>query len=76
VAGVHRLTPGLTGWAQVCGRDELAIPAKVASDVYYLQHQSTRFDLRILLITGIKVLRREGIVQSGDVSPAAPRQAA
>lgn len=59
--GVHELLPGLTGWAQVNGRDELPIPDKVALDVEYLQRRSFGFDLRILWLTLIKVLRREGV---------------
>ena len=53
--------PGLTGWAQIHGRDELPIPAKVALDAYYLQHRSLGLDLRILVLTFFKVLRRDGI---------------
>lgn len=60
-AGVHNLVPGLTGWAQVNGRDELPIPEKVALDVEYLQKQSIFFDLRILWLTLIKVVSREGV---------------
>lgn len=59
--GVHVLRPGLTGWAQVNGRDMLAIPDKVALDVYYLHHQSLVLDLRILLRTLIKVFEREDV---------------
>lgn len=59
--GVHRLTPGLTGWAQINGRDELPIPAKVEYDAYYLQHHSFIFDLKIMILTAIKVLSRDGI---------------
>lgn len=59
--GVHRLTPGLTGWAQVNGRDELPIPVKVRYDEYYLHHQSFAFDLKILLMTIQKVMAREGV---------------
>jgi O-antigen biosynthesis protein WbqP len=59
--GVHELLPGLTGWAQVNGRDELPIPQKVALDAEYLQRQSLRFDLRILWMTFVKVLRRDGV---------------
>jgi O-antigen biosynthesis protein WbqP len=59
--GVYVLRPGLTGWAQVNGRDELAIPLKVAFDVEYLQRQSLRFDLRIFWLTFIKVLLRDGV---------------
>ena len=61
-AGVHVLTPGLTGWAQVNGRDELPIPDKVALDKVYLQKQSWLFDMKILLLTFVKVVRREGVV--------------
>jgi O-antigen biosynthesis protein WbqP len=60
-AGVHRLRPGLTGWAQVNGRDEIAIPDKVALDAEYLRRRSMRFDLCIIWITFIKILRRDGI---------------
>ncbi|HTL69019.1 MAG TPA: sugar transferase [Lacunisphaera sp.] len=59
--GVHVLVPGLTGWAQINGRDELPIPAKVAFDVEYLRRQSVGFDLQILWLTLIKVVRREGV---------------
>ena len=59
--GVHELVPGLTGWAQVNGRDELPIPDKVMLDVEYLQRQSLWFDLRILWLTFVKVLRRDGV---------------
>ncbi|MGA8785406.1 MAG: sugar transferase [Polaromonas sp.] len=59
--GVHALVPGLTGWAQVNGRDELPIPDKVKLDVEYLQRQSLRFDIRILWMTFVKVLRRDGV---------------
>lgn len=59
--GVHALVPGLTGWAQVNGRDELPIPDKVKLDVEYLQRQSLWFDIRILWITFVKVLRRDGV---------------
>ena len=59
--GVHQLVPGLTGWAQVNGRDELPIPEKVQLDVEYLQRQSLVLDLRILWMTFDKVLRRDGV---------------
>lgn len=59
--GVHELVPGLTGWAQVNGRDELAIAEKVKLDAEYLQRQSFWFDLRILWLTLMKVLRRDGV---------------
>ncbi len=59
--GVHRLVPGLTGWAQIHGRDELPISTKVALDVEYLERQSVLFDLRIMALTFVKVLAREGV---------------
>lgn len=59
--GVHELVPGLTGWAQVNGRDELPIPEKVRLDVAYLERQSMAFDIRILWMTFVKVLRRDGV---------------
>ena len=59
--GVHTLVPGLTGWAQVNGRDELPIPEKVKLDVAYLQRQSLWFDIRILWLTFVKVLKRDGV---------------
>lgn len=58
---VHQLRPGLTGWAQVNGRDELEIPIKVAFDAEYLLRQSFLFDLRILMLTVIKVVRAKGV---------------
>ncbi|HEX8883729.1 MAG TPA: sugar transferase [Noviherbaspirillum sp.] len=58
---VDALLPGLTGWAQINGRDELAIPDKVKLDVEYLQRQSLLFDLNILILTFLKVVRREGV---------------
>lgn len=60
--GIHRLIPGITGWAQINGRDELPIPKKVEFDVYYLKHRSLIFDIKIILLTIFKVLRREGVV--------------
>jgi O-antigen biosynthesis protein WbqP len=59
--GVHWLTPGLTGWAQVNGRDELPIPVKVEFDAYYLRNRSFFLDVRILFMTFLKVLRSEGV---------------
>lgn len=59
--GVQVLLPGLTGWAQVNGRDELPIPDKVALDVEYLQRRSLWFDLQIIVLTAIKVLRRDNV---------------
>ncbi len=59
--GVHELVPGLTGWAQVNGRDELPIPQKVQLDAEYLWRQSLLFDLKILWMTVLKVMAREGV---------------
>ncbi|MEN8134154.1 MAG: sugar transferase [Thermodesulfobacteriota bacterium] len=59
--GVHMLTPGLTGWAQVNGRDELPIRIKVEYDLYYLQHHSFFLDLKIIIKTFMKVVVREGV---------------
>jgi O-antigen biosynthesis protein WbqP len=59
--GVHQLLPGLTGWAQVNGRDELPIPEKVKLDVEYMQQHSFFMDIKIICLTFLKVLRREGI---------------
>lgn len=58
---VHALVPGLTGWAQINGRDELPLATKVALDAHYLKHQSLCFDFRILAATFVKVLRRDGV---------------
>ncbi len=59
--GVHELVPGLTGWAQVNGRDELPIPQKVELDAEYLQRRSLLFDLKVLWITALKVPARDGV---------------
>jgi O-antigen biosynthesis protein WbqP len=59
--GIDELLPGLTGWAQVNGRDELLIPKKVELDVEYLQRQSLLFDLKILWLTVLKVLSKGGV---------------
>lgn len=60
--GVDKLVPGLTGWAQVNGRDELSIAVKVQYDLEYLQNQSFWFDLKILGLTFLKVVRRAGVL--------------
>lgn len=60
-SGVHTLVPGLTGWAQINGRDELPIPQKVALDVVYLQEQSFVFDIKIIILTALKVLKRDNV---------------
>jgi O-antigen biosynthesis protein WbqP len=58
---IHLLVPGLTGWAQVNGRDELPIPKKVALDVEYLQCQSLWFDIKIIWLTFVNVLKKDGV---------------
>ena len=60
-AGVQVLTPGVTGWAQVNGRDELSIPDKVKMDIYYLENQSLWLDIKILFMTVFKVFKTEGV---------------
>ena len=59
--GVHRLIPGITGWAQINGRDDIPIPKKVEFDAYYLNHRSFFFDLKILFLTFLKVTRAENV---------------
>ena len=59
--GIHNLMPGLTGWAQINGRDELPIPQKVALDVEYFQKKSFWFDIKILCLTFLKVFWRDGV---------------
>lgn len=58
---VHLLRPGLTGWAQINGRDELPIPLKVGYDEYYVLNKSLIFDCKILFLTFLKVVRRDGV---------------
>jgi len=60
--GVHQLIPGITGWAQINGRDDIPIPKKVEFDEYYLLHRSFLLDIKIILLTVFKVVRREGVV--------------
>ena len=57
LVGIHLLKPGITGWAQVNGRDKLTIPQKVDMDYYYLKNRSIWLDLRIVWLTIIKVVR-------------------
>jgi len=59
--GVHQLVPGLTGWAQVNGRDELPLIMKVQFDTEYLRRRSLLFDLKILWLTFLKVFMRDGV---------------
>jgi O-antigen biosynthesis protein WbqP len=60
-AGVHTLMPGVTGWAQVNGRDELSIPDKVKMDEYYLKNKSLLLNIKILFMTVFKVFKTEGV---------------
>ncbi len=60
-AGVQKITPGLTGWAQINGRDELPILEKVKLDVEYMQQQSFYFDLKIIFLTFARVIYRQGV---------------
>jgi O-antigen biosynthesis protein WbqP len=60
-SGVHELVPGLTGWAQVSGRDELLTPDKAKLDLEYLHHQSLWLDIKIIYLTFIKVLKKDGV---------------
>lgn len=66
--GVQTLLPGVTGWAQVNGRDELEIPDKVEFDRQYLQYKSVIFDMQILFLTVLKVFKSEGVVEGKKVS--------
>lgn len=59
--GIHKIIPGITGWAQVNGRDEISIPVKVGYDEYYLHNRSFIFDFKILLRTFLKVIKCDGI---------------
>ena len=59
--GVHKIVPGITGWAQVNGRDDLPIPKKVEYDSYYLDKKSFFFDMKILYMTILKVIKAEGV---------------
>jgi O-antigen biosynthesis protein WbqP len=58
---VHALLPGITGWAQINGRDELPIPVKVEYDAYYVKHRSFWLDMKILFLTVFKVIRKDGV---------------
>jgi O-antigen biosynthesis protein WbqP len=59
--GIHVLLPGLTGWAQINGRDELPIPQKMALDEQYLQQQSLWLDAKIIALTALKVIKKDGV---------------
>ena len=60
-ANIHTLKPGITGWAQINGRDEIPIPDKVKLDEYYLKNQSLIFDIKIIFMTGFKVLLAKNV---------------
>ena len=59
--GIDSLVPGLTGWAQINGRDELPIPVKVGFDEYYYKNKSLLLDLKFLFMTFVKIIRSEGV---------------
>ena len=59
--GIHKLIPGITGWAQINGRDDLPIPEKVDLDEYYLNHRSFMFDLKTLFMTLLSVISSQGV---------------
>ena len=64
----HEVRPGITGWAQICGRNVISWDDKFALDVWYVDHHSFGLDLRILATTVVRVVRREGIVQQGHAT--------
>ncbi len=72
--GVDALIPGITGWAQINGRDELPIPMKVRFDYEYLQRQSLAFDLKILIMTARKVAFRDGVSRQGNETSSEARK--
>lgn len=74
-AGVHALVPGVTGWAQVNGRDHNDDFQKTELDRYYLNHKSLKLDLKIVLMTVFKVLRADGILEGGNKNPQVMEQA-
>ena len=59
--GIHKIIPGITGWAQINGRDDLPIPIKVGYDEYYLKNRSFFFDIKILFLTLSKTVKSEGV---------------
>jgi O-antigen biosynthesis protein WbqP len=59
---IHTLIPGITGWAQINGRDELPVPVKVEHDLYYLRHRSFLFDIKILVMTLSNVIGGKGVM--------------
>ena len=61
LSGVHTLVSASTSWAQINGRDEITAPEKVKLDVFYLQNQTILMDIKIILLTALKVLKRENV---------------
>ena len=72
--GVNAFRPGLTGWAQINGRDELPIPVKVEYDRYYMEHQSLRLDLKIFIKSITNILRAKGVVEGSQAEEPAEGQ--
>jgi lipopolysaccharide/colanic/teichoic acid biosynthesis glycosyltransferase len=64
--------PGITGWAQVNGRNSLSWPERIELDLWYVEHRSLRLDLQILLLTVLRLVRPEGITGAGGVNPGMP----
>lgn len=65
--GIHKLLPGITGWAQINGRDNNSDIQKTYLDEYYLKHKSFKFDVKILFMTVFRVIKGDGIVEGGEV---------
>ena len=66
------MRPGITGWAQVNGRNSLSWPERIELDLWYVEHRSLRLDLRILVLTVLALVRPEGITGAGGVNPGMP----
>ncbi|MGL5692518.1 MAG: sugar transferase, partial [Peptostreptococcaceae bacterium] len=66
--GVHVAYPGVSGWAQVNGRDELEIPEKVKFDRQYVEKRSVFMDIKIVFMTFVKVFKKEGIVEGSTAT--------
>jgi lipopolysaccharide/colanic/teichoic acid biosynthesis glycosyltransferase len=73
-AGRLAVRPGLTGWAQVNGRNSIGWPERIELDLWYLRHRSLRLDLRIVVRTAVRLLRPQGVVAQGGVNPGFPLQ--
>ena len=70
--GRHAIRPGLTGWAQVNGRNSISWPERIELDLWYIEHRSLRVDLKIVLRTAFRLLRPDGIYGAGGVNPGFP----